>query len=112
MALIPAFMCVYTAEYTDCKTECRPEQSCVNLLECRMAEIDCQQSCRQRQVIENLAEVLEKIAISMDSASIAQLAETEILTQPITVPADETMKERKTPFTQIDRGSAIIISNP
>ncbi len=106
--------------YAGCESECKPVYSCATLLECRMAEIDCKQACRQRKVLEGLAEALGKIAFSLDNSSMQSMTEGDILSAPITLKVYETpafpvlgvhRRQESIPFMQIDRGSTVIISD-
>jgi hypothetical protein len=84
-----------------------------------MAKVYCQQSCRQRKVLERLSYSLEKVASLMDSSEIHNLTTEDILPEPEEEP--ETFDQsfptlgvpRKAdpssePFLQIDRGTVII----
>jgi len=120
LAVVILLITLPSVTYANCETECTPAQSCATLLECRMAEIDCQQACRQRYVLEHLAVTLEKIAVSMTTHSVGNLSEKELLSQPEISPETPgssfpqlgvPKKQGSMPFLQIDSGTTVITTD-
>lgn len=53
------------ADYEECNNECAPPRGCETLVECKIAQMECLQSCKQRKVWERLEGTLAKLAVSI-----------------------------------------------
>lgn len=54
---------------SDCETECQPHQTMKNMIEGRVAYVNCVQSCQQRKVWEKLAVSIADVADSLKKNS-------------------------------------------
>jgi hypothetical protein len=81
------------ASNSDCEKECEPHQTMKNLVEGRVANVSCLQSCKQRKVWEKLAAAVADVADSLKKNSCKE----------VLVPIEMKIDELKTKVDSIEK---------
>ena len=81
------------ASNSDCEKECEPHQTMKNLVEGRVANVSCLQSCKQRKVWEKLAAAVADVADSLKKNSYEE----------VLVPIEMKIDELKTKVDSIEK---------
>ena len=78
---------------SDCEKECEPHRTMKNLVEGRVANVSCLQSCKQRKVWEKLAAAVADVADSLKKNSYKE----------VLVPIEMKIDELKTKVDSIEK---------